>query len=382
MQSNRLTAAHYTDASIFEKERDEIFSRCWYFAGLEEDLTEPNSYLTVQAGNNNIVVVCDEHKELRAFHNICRHRGMQIVEGQGKITTNRLTCPYHDWTYNWQGELKSLPKQKREFDGLNKACLSLKAAQVGIWRGMLWVHPNVDVDPVEHYFSAMNYHLAPYDVSELIESKDDIVDIEVKANWKLVVENYIDHYHLAQLHSGTLPMYDHQHAEFGFAGDHFYFWQPLKADYQENLLNNSYLPLIMDMDDERLGAYVPMLFPCLGLAENESSWSIFQVIPMEVDRTRVIIRTKVKDASSFEFIKQASKSSAYWQAKQKPKSSDYNKNHALGSADFMQEDVYVCEQMQKNLKSTYFEFGPSAQHGESSVRGFQERVLQWLQIKD
>ena len=379
MKINKMTAQHYTDSAFFELEKKRIFSNCWFLAGLVEDIVKPNHYFTVQAGNNNLVIVCDYNQQLRGFHNICRHRGMQLVEGEGAIRQANLTCPYHDWTYNWQGDLKGLPKQNTEFKGLDKSCLSLKAAKVGVWRGMVWVHPNLDATELDDYFAPMNDYLAPYDVMSLIESKDDVVEVEIRANWKLVVENYIDHYHLAQLHAGTLPMYDHKNAQFGFVDDHFHFWQPLKSDYKEGLEQNSYLPLIMSPNEAQLGAFVPMLFPCFGLAESESSWSLFHIQPLAVDLTKVVIRTKVKNVSSFTFMTQAAKSSSYWQNKQKAKFSHLSEDHPLGSGDFMREDVYVCEQMQKSLHSAYFEFGPSAEFGESSIRGFQQRVLNWLE---
>lgn len=242
MEFNRLTAEAYTSQDIFNLEQKNIFSDCWYFCGLAEDLTEPFQYMTVQAGNNNLLIYKDEQGELQALHNICRHRGMQLVEGSGTLP-KKLVCPYHDWTYNQKGELKSLPKQNAEFSGLDKACLSLKPALAGIWRGMIWVHPNINAPSLQDHFAPMETHLAPYDISQLIEAKEHVLVDEIHANWKLVVENYIDHYHLAQLHSGSLSMYDHKNAQFGFANEHFYFWEPVSDNYKKNIEQNSPYPL-------------------------------------------------------------------------------------------------------------------------------------------
>ncbi|RBP80504.1 aromatic ring-hydroxylating dioxygenase subunit alpha [Marinomonas rhizomae] len=378
MEHNIFTAKNYTDPAIFDLEMRKIFSQCWHFAGLVEDLSKNNHYLTVLAGYNNLVIVRNDHGQLNAFHNRCRHRGMKILEGSGEISHSHLSCPYHDWAYNWQGELKGLPQEKAQFKGLDKACLSLKPAKVSIWRGMLWVHPDQDATSLEDYFSGMPEHLAPYCVEELIEAKDEIFEVVITANWKLVVENYIDHYHLSQLHRGTLNMYDHKSAQFGFCGDHYYFWEPLSEEFRSNLATNSALPLLMDKNSPQLGTFVPMLFPSFGLAESESSWSIYQILPLEVNKTRVIIRNKVKNTSSLNFLSQAARSAKFWTSRIKPKDNSYPNKHPLGSADFMQEDIYVCEQLQKSLISPYFEFGPSAAHGEAPIRGFQERVLRWL----
>jgi len=374
---NILKPEDYTDKRIFSLEQEKIFSSSWHFCGLVEDLKDNNQYSTVQAGNNNIVVFRNENGELQAFHNICRHRGMQLLEGKGKLQ-KQITCPYHDWTYNKEGQLKSLPKQKSEFPNIDKECLSLRAASVGVWRGMIWVHPEHDAEPVHQYFAAMENHIAPYQVEALIESEEYVVQEVIRANWKLVVENYIDHYHLAQLHAGTLNMYDHQRAEFGFADEHFYFWEPLTNDYFSDIESNAPYPLLIAADNPKIGAWVPMLFPCIGLAETESSWSVFQIVPLAVDKTKVIIRSKLKNCSSMTFYKQSFKSYNYWANKIKGKSKQHDQQHALGSADFMQEDIYVCEQLQKSLSSKYFVFGPSAVHGESPIRGFQRIVKQKL----
>ena len=374
MNKNLLSAKDYTCEQIFTLEQQKVLSTTWHFCGLAEDISLPNDYLTVQAGLNNLLVYRDKQGELKALHNICRHRGMQLVEGKGKLKRT-ISCPYHDWTYNQSGELKSLPKQKQEFAGIDKTCLSLKQAQVGIWRGMIWAHPDANAMPVAEYFASMNQHLAPYDVESLIEVKDSVIEQVIHANWKLVVENYIDHYHLAQLHAGTLAMYNHKQAQFGFAGEHFYFWEPLTNDYQANIAKNAPYPMLMDKDDVRLGAWVPMLFPCVGLAETESSWSVFHIIPLAVNKTKVVIRNKVKNCSAMQFLKQSASSYNYWQRKVKGKYHSEDAAHPLASGDFIKEDVYVCEQLQKSLASPYFEFGPSANYSERPIREFQKRIL-------
>lgn len=373
-----LPIAAYTDSEFFSLEQKYIFSQHWAFAGLSEDIKQSGDYLTVQAGLNNILIIMNDDGRLAAFHNICRHRGMRLLTGKGN-SPKRLTCPYHDWSYNHEGTLCSLPKSREEFAIKDKSCLSLKKANVGIWRGIIWVHPDANSISVAEWFSSYNNMLAPYEVSELYEPENSTIIEEINANWKIVVENYIDHYHLAQLHSGTLNMYDHKRAEFSFIGHHFLFWEPLTSEYQKNIAQNSPYPLIIDASDEKLGAWVPMLFPGIGLAESESSWSVFHIVPLSADKTKVVIRTKMKNCSTAEYLKQGFRSAKYWSNKVRAKNSNFKDTHPLGSADFMKEDIYVCEQLQKSLSSPYFEFGPSAERGESPVR--EHKRLIWDIIK-
>ena len=263
-----LPVAAYTTQDWFDKEQEIIFSNTWRFAGLVEDLAEAGDYLTVQAGLNNIFIVKAKDGGLRAFHNICRHRGTQLLRTVGKAQ-KAITCPYHDWTYDLEGNLISVPEEKTEFKNIDKTCLGLKKASVDIWRGMLFVHPDPEAGDISDWFAGVEDYLGPHQVEDLVEYKEGATSELIKANWKIVVENYIDHYHLSHLHSGTLSMYDHKKAEFGFVGPHFTFWEPLSEDYEDDIDGKTPMPLIVPKD--QLGAWVPMLFPGLGLGESESS---------------------------------------------------------------------------------------------------------------
>jgi len=375
---HHLPVEAYTAQSWFVQEQKKIFSKVWSFAGLAEDITEPGQYKTVQAGLNNLVIVMGRDHRLRAFHNICRHRGTQLIRAVGQEQT-AFTCPYHDWTYDLEGQLIAIPEQQQEFTGVDKSCLGLIPALVDKWRGMLFVHPDVQAGSIMEYFGDIEAHLGPHDVDSLVEIPDSVVTETIRANWKIVVENYIDVYHLSHLHSGTLHMYDHQQAEFGFVGPHYAFWEPLSAHYLKHIEQNSPMPLILPKD--QLGAWVPMLFPGLGLGESESSWSTFHVVPLAPDLTQVEIRTKVKNASKWDFSKQAMKSTGFWhrQVKGKYPANNANADDPMASGDFMAEDIYACEQQQKNLTSPYFQVGPAAKSGESPILAHQQVVKKYLE---
>jgi Rieske 2Fe-2S family protein len=372
---HRLPVAAYTSQDWFDQEQTRIFSATWRYAGLVEDVSEPGQYISVQAGLNNIFIVMGRDRRLRAFHNICRHRGTQLLRAVGK-TQKAITCPYHDWTYDLEGQLTSVPEEAREFNGVDKGCLGLKPASVDVWRSMLFVHPDPNAGSIMDWFGEVEPQLAPMDVDSLVEYPEARVEYEIAANWKIVVENYIDVYHLAHLHSGTLAMYDHAKSEYGFVGPHYVFVEPLSAEYAKNLESNSPTPLILPV--EEAAAYVPMLFPGIGLAESESSWATFIITPLAPDRTRVENRVRVKNASDWEFQKQEWRSAAFWKNQIKPKYDTGDEEDPMASGDFTAEDIYACEQQQKSLASPYFEAGPAAT-GESPVTGHQEVVLSYLE---
>lgn len=372
-----LPVEAYTNQEWFDIEMEHIFSKTWAFAGLIEDIKTPGQFKSVQAGLNNIIVVMGRDHRLRAFHNMCRHKGTQLLRAEGQVK-KAITCPYHDWTYNLEGELISVPKMATEFANLDKQCLGLKKASVDVWRGMIWVHPNENAPAITQWFGEVEPHLGPHQPEQLVEASEPEIEM-FQANWKIVVENYIDHYHLSHLHSGTLNMYDHAKAEFGFVGPHFAFWEPLDEEYAANLEQNADMPLIDHFPEGEVGVYVPMLFPGIGLGEGESAWTVFHVIPLSVNRTKVVVRSKVMPASDWQFMKTSMRSNKFWEKRLGPKYLTEDESHPLGSANFMQEDIYVCEQQQKSYSSPYFELGPSAEHGESPVRDHQAVVMAYLQ---
>ena len=372
---HRLPVEAYTGQDWFEQEQEKIFSCTWAYAGFAEDVAEPGAYTSIRAGLNELFIVMGRDRRLRAFHNLCRHRGTQLLRAVGK-TEKAITCPYHDWTYDLEGNLLSVPDEQREFGQIDKACYGLKAASVDVWRGMLFVHPDPNAGPIMDWFGEVEPHLGPHDVNALVEYPETRNTYEIKANWKIVVENYIDVYHLSHLHSGTLAMYDHAKAEYGFVGPHYAFREPLAPDYAADVERNAPMPLILPLD--QLGAWTPMLFPGIGLAESESSWSTFTITPLAPDLSRVENRTRVKKASTFAFARQSARSASFWRRSISGKYKSGSDDDPMTSGDFTAEDVYACEQQQRSLKSPHFEVGPAAQ-GESPIIQHQEVVLKFME---
>lgn len=385
-----LPVEAYTSQEWFDLEQKYLFSTTWQFAGFIEDVANPGDYISVQAGLNNIFIVKGRDQRLRAFHNMCRHRGTQLLRAVGKAQ-KAITCPYHDWTYDLEGKLISVPKQKEEFPDLegkplHKCDLNLHEASVDIFKGMLFVHPDKDAPSIMEFFGGVTPYLGPHVPEELMEysenKEEPFYTKEIKSNWKIVAENYIDHYHLAHLHEGTLNMYDHAQAEFGWEGPHYWFYEPLMADYLADVDNASPQPLIKAVPREKIGGYVPWLFPNIGLGETEAAWSAFHAIPLAPDRTLVVIRSKVEKASEWEFSKQYMKSASHSVWKRYGGKGKYEgdpKTDPMASGDFMLEDIYACEQQQKSLASPMFSVGAQAQRGEYAVRRFQEEVKKWME---
>lgn len=379
----------YTSQEWLDIEMKHIFSQTWQFAGLIEDVAEPGDFISVQAGLNNIFIVKGRDNRLRAFHNMCRHRGTQLLRAVGKAK-KAITCPYHDWTYDLEGKLVSVPKKEEEFPELvnkelHECGLNLHEASVDIFKGMLFVHPEKDAPNIMEFFGSIEPFLGPHIPEKLVEYSENkgepFYTKEIHANWKIIVENYIDQYHLAHLHEGTLNMYDHANAKFGWEGPHYWFYEKLIPEYEANVEKLSPYVLIDSVPKNKIGAYVPWLFPNIGISETEGTWSTFHVIPLTPDRTLVTIRSKVMNVSEWKATQQYTKSnmSSFWQNHGSKGKYDGDNSDPMASGDFMTEDVYACEQQQKSLQSPLFSIGARAQRGEYAVERFQEEVKKWIE---
>jgi phenylpropionate dioxygenase-like ring-hydroxylating dioxygenase large terminal subunit len=183
----------YTDAEILRHEQERIFRRAWQYAGPAEHVAEPQTFLTCRAGDVPIVAVRDAAGHLRAFVNVCRHRGSIIAEGHGRRAT--LQCPYHAWTYGLDGSLRAAPRSEQE-PGLDLSDVSLVPAQVDTWGPFVFVTPDEDAPPLAEALGRL---------PEIVPELDSLrfhhrTDYALEANWKVACENYLECYHCPVAH--------------------------------------------------------------------------------------------------------------------------------------------------------------------------------------
>ena len=367
---DHLPVAAYTSQAWFDKEQEALFSQCWQFAGLTADVSEPGSAICVQAGLYPLIVVRGEDNHLRAFHNICRHRGTELLRTAGK-RKKVISCPYHHWTYSLEGELLSIPQKRTQFAQVNMAELSLHKASVAIWKEMIFVHPKAKARPFSHYIAGLENKVGPHQPEKLVEYEGSRVRYDIKANWKIFVENYMDGYHLAHLHQDTLTEYDHKRQQSAFYGRHWAFFEPLTPSYQQNLAKQSPLPIIDHIPTDQMGAYVSLLFPNVGITAVESMWSVLHIIPVAPDQTVVDIRSLTMPMSTTQYLGSWLKSG--WGATDPSHADD-----PLKSGDVMTEDIYACEQQQSAMKSPKFAIGPLSRDLEYAILEFHSHIRDFV----
>lgn len=194
--TDTLPYAWYTDEKLLRRERTRIFARSWQYAGRAAQVGRSGSFLATDAGGVPILVTRDADGVLRAFLNVCRHRGAVLTEGCG--TRSTIQCRYHAWTYELDGALRSAPRADRE-ESFDAAGLSLVPASVGTWGPFLFVNPDADARPLEEHLGELPEILArDIDVDTL--AFHSRVEFGSDANWKVVSENFLECYHCPTAH--------------------------------------------------------------------------------------------------------------------------------------------------------------------------------------
>ena len=195
----------YSDPAVLELERDRIFRRSWQYVGHTGEVAEPASFAATWVGDVPVVLVRDHEDTLRAFLNVCRHRGSIICDGSGRRET--LQCPYHAWTYGLDGRLITAPRAKRE-GGIESPELGLVQLRLDTWGPLVFVNPDPDAAPLEEFLDGMPERIADagIDLDALRFLQRSESDLE--CNWKVSAENFLECYHCPTAHPGFSAVMD------------------------------------------------------------------------------------------------------------------------------------------------------------------------------
>jgi nitrite reductase/ring-hydroxylating ferredoxin subunit len=203
--------AWYTDEAQLGSERERIFRPAWHYVGDVGRISAPSSYFASTTGGIPVVVVRDREGELRAFLNVCRHRGSEVVSGEGRRES--LQCPYHAWTYGLDGALRAAPRADREA-GFDQGGLGLLPLRLETWGPFLFVSADPDAAPVADALGPLALSVEP---AELVFRER--VDYALDANWKIAVENYLECYHCPVAHPGFSRLVDVDPDSYVLEGD-------------------------------------------------------------------------------------------------------------------------------------------------------------------
>lgn len=188
----------YLESSWFAKERENIFFNQWFCVGRDEDLATAGSYRAIELAGESIILVRGNDNGIRAFYNVCRHRGCQLIDStkadqrQGQFQAN-IRCPYHSWTYQFDGRLHHTPHVDIEKDKHG-----LHAIRLERWGGFIFLKPGSDAATLAEQLGPIPARIRRYPLEQLVAGW--ATDYHVAANWKVILENYNECYHCAGVH--------------------------------------------------------------------------------------------------------------------------------------------------------------------------------------
>jgi choline monooxygenase len=211
---------------MLDAERELILERSWQLAGHVSELAEPGSYLTTTAGAQPVLVVRAEDGGLRAFRNVCRHRGSRLLSGSGRCG-KAIRCRYHGWTYRLDGSLIGVP-EVRTYDTIDKSTLGLLPARVEEMCGLLFVNLDLSAASLAEHVGDLPERLGRYGIESLRAFAR--IDGEQPVNWKIVVDNYLEGYHVPIAHPGLMRLYDYKRYEADLRDGYVWFEAPLRDE--------------------------------------------------------------------------------------------------------------------------------------------------------
>lgn len=197
LRAATLPGPIFSDPSVFHREMRTLFQKAWLCVGRSDEIPEPGDYRTYDIAGSGVIVLRDGAGVLRAYHNVCRHRGTRIMETDAGHGLTVLRCPYHSWTYGLDGRLAGAPHTE-DLQGFDRRDFGLHPVRVEEWRGFLFLNPDPKAGPLKSYLGDLERRAAPFPLERLRRAHR--YEYEIAANWKLILQNANECYHCPGVH--------------------------------------------------------------------------------------------------------------------------------------------------------------------------------------
>ncbi len=195
--SMTLSGHFYTSHNVFDIEQHHIFAHQWLYAGRAADLQAPGAYRQVVTGRDKVLVVRGSDEAVRAFHNVCRHRGTLLCREERGQLPSTIQCPYHAWTYGLDGNLLKAPHME-DVPGFDKQDYPLRPVALERWAGFLFVNLAIEPDPLSAWLAPVIRRFSHRSLEALHSFRR--IEYDVAANWKLIFLNFSECLHCPMIH--------------------------------------------------------------------------------------------------------------------------------------------------------------------------------------
>ncbi len=190
-EAGMLPPRVFHDPAVFAFEQDRWFARDWLCVGRAEQAATPGGYFLVRPGGENVIVLRGADGVLRAFYNVCRHRGSTLLE-EPCGAVSKILCPYHAWVYDVDGSLRRA-RHTEGLSGFDPAANGLVPVRCETWQGFVFVSLDPAAPPLTGWLGDLPEHFARFDLAALRRIRR--ISYDVAANWKVIAENYSECYH-------------------------------------------------------------------------------------------------------------------------------------------------------------------------------------------
>lgn len=337
-QPTTLPARYYTDPEQFRREMETFFCQMWICAGRDEQLAEPGGYFLCEVASESIIVTRDAGGWVRAFYNVCRHRGTRMcTQAQGKFA-GRIQCPYHGWTYALDGKLLGAP----HMDGCDfrHEEYPLNGVHADVWDGHIFLNLSAEPKSLATQLADLPSKFAPWGMQNLRLYKQHVY--EVQANWKLIVLNYNECLHCPILHPALSRISDYmsgnndtpQPSYIGGAMEFRGRAQTMSVDGERR---RDYLPGLKEEQRKQVLYYA--VYPNLFLSLHPDYVLVHRLWPRAVDKTVVVSEWYFHPAEMAKPDFQAEDAVNFWDTTNK-------------------EDWWISELSQKGISSRAYVPGP------------------------
>ena len=338
-QARGLPNAHYTDAACFEEERAALFDNGWAGLAVASEVPEAGDAVPINFLGVPLLLIRGKDRAVRVFQNICRHRGMILVDAPRKIE-GAIRCPYHSWCYSTQGKLVATPHVggpgHNTHEDMDRDTLGLIEVRSHIWRDVVWINLSGTAPAFEDAMADVIDRWSDFEQPMYHGGADSQFVLSVNTNWKLAIENYCESYHLPWVHPGLNSysrLEDHYNIEIEgvTSGQGTLVYRQLKDDAGKSFADFEALDSKWDAGAEYLSIYPNVL---LGVHRDHAFAIILR--PDGPEKTQEHVHLYYATETTDDGLRQ--RNAALWK-------------------EVFEEDIFVVEGMQRGRKAPGFDGG-------------------------